>query len=82
MPPGLRHQAELISEAEEQVLAIALSNLPSKPFEFHGHFGNKRVASFGLRYDYGRRGVELAQDPPQFLDALRARVASSSRACG
>jgi alkylated DNA repair dioxygenase AlkB len=78
-PPGFRYQAELISEAEEQFLANELANLPLKPFEFHGHFGNRRVVSFGLRYDYGRGAVEPAQEPPAFLSSLRAKVAVFGR---
>lgn len=75
IPKGFRYQADFISEAEEHVLAKSLSHLPLNPFEFHGHLGNRRVVSFGLRYDYGRREVEQADDPPSFLDALRAKVA-------
>ena len=60
---------------EEHALVTALSNLPLKPFEFHGHFGNRRTASFGLRYDYGRRGLQLADSPPPFLQALLKKVA-------
>lgn len=72
---GLRYRPDFITEAEEQALAAALGQLPLKPFEFHGYVGNRRVLSFGLRYDYSRRGVEPAAQPPPFLDALRSRVA-------
>lgn len=72
---GLRYRPDFITEAEEQALAAALAQLPLKPFEFHGHLGNRRVLSFGLRYDYSRRGIEAAAQPPPFLDALRGRVA-------
>jgi alkylated DNA repair dioxygenase AlkB len=75
VPEGLRYRPELITEAEEQALAAALGKLPLKPFEFHGYLGNRRVLSFGLRYDYSRRGVEWAEEPPPFLGALRARIA-------
>ena len=66
---------ELIDKAEEDELAIALGALALKPFEFHGHIGNRRVVSFGLRYDYARRGVELSDPPPRFLDDLRLKIA-------
>jgi hypothetical protein len=29
--------------------------VPFKPFAFHGYLGNRRVVSFGWRYDYGAR---------------------------
>jgi alkylated DNA repair dioxygenase AlkB len=74
-PPGFRYQPELIDKVEEESLATALGSLPLKPFEFHGHVGNRRVVSFGLRYDYARRAVEVSDDPPKFLDDLRKKVA-------
>lgn len=75
LPQGLRYRQDFVTENEEQALARALSQLELKPFEFHGYLGNRRVLSFGLRYDYSRRGVESAAPPPQILDALRVRVA-------
>lgn len=74
-PPGFRYQPEFVSDAEERELAAALATLPFKPFEFHGHVGNRRVVSFGLRYDHTRREVQRAEDPPAFLDNLRRKVA-------
>jgi alkylated DNA repair dioxygenase AlkB len=75
LPKGFHYQPELICEAEEQALAAALGTLPLKPCEFHGYFGNRRVQSFVLRYDFGRGGVEAADEPPAFLEALRREVA-------
>src|SRR6202451_376814 len=66
---------ELIDKAEEDELAIALGTLALKPFEFHGHLGNRRVISFGLRYDYSRRSVEAASELPPFLNELRTQAA-------
>jgi hypothetical protein len=53
MPEGFRYEEDIISEADEAALAKSLATLDLKPFEFHGHLGNRRVTSFGLRYDYG-----------------------------
>ncbi len=61
MPSGFRYQDDIISEAEETALVASLGTLELKPFEFHGHVGNRRVTSFGLRYDYARRTVELSK---------------------
>ena len=74
-PLGFRYQAEFVSESAEKELAVALGTLPLKPFEFHGHVGNRRVVSFGLRYDYAKRTVQNADHPPAFLDNLRLKVA-------
>ena len=65
----------MITETEEAALVASLEELELKPFEFHGHLGNRRVISFGLRYDYSRRTVETASDFPSFLEELRAKVA-------
>ncbi len=52
-----------------------LQKLQLKPFEFQGHLANRRVTSFGLRYDYSRRTVETASEFPPFLNELRAKAA-------
>jgi alkylated DNA repair dioxygenase AlkB len=76
MPAGFRYQEDIISEAGEASLVERLSTLDLKPFQFHGHLGNRRVTSFGLRYDYARRTVADADGFPSFLDELRSRVAA------
>jgi hypothetical protein len=73
--PGFRYGEDLIEEAEEIELVASLKLLDLKPFEFHGHLGNRRVISFGLRYDYTRRTVETATELPSFLENLRAKAA-------
>ncbi len=72
---GLQYRPDFISVTQEQELARALSVLSLKPFEFHGYVGNRRVLSFGLRYDYSRRSVEQAAEPPPFLFNLRELIA-------
>jgi alkylated DNA repair dioxygenase AlkB len=66
---------ELIDKAEEHELVTALVALPLKPFEFHGHIANRRVVSFGLRYDYARRGIEVSHPAPHFLNDLWFKIA-------
>lgn len=76
MPSGFRYQEDIISEAEEAALVASLATLELKPFEFHGHVGNRRVTSFGLRYDYARRAVEPTEGFPLFLEELRRKAAA------
>jgi alkylated DNA repair dioxygenase AlkB len=76
MPSGFRFQEDILTEAEEVSLVERLSTLELKPFQFHGHLGNRRVISFGLRYDYARRTVADADEFPSFLTELRSRVAA------
>jgi alkylated DNA repair dioxygenase AlkB len=74
-PQGFRYQEDVIAAAEESALVASLQKLNLKPFEFHGHLANRRVISFGLRYDYSRRTVEAASEFPSFLHELRAKAA-------
>lgn len=76
LPQGFRYQPDLIDAAEEAALAAEVARLPFKPFEFQGYLANRRVASFGFSYDYGRRRLEPASDLPDFLAALRLKVAA------
>ena len=75
MPEGFRYEEDIISEADEAALAKSLARLDLKPFEFHGHLGNRRVTSFGLRYDYARRAVKVTDEFPDFVADLRSKVA-------
>jgi alkylated DNA repair dioxygenase AlkB len=74
-PEGFRYEEDIISKAEEAVLVASLATLELKPFEFHGHLGNRRVTSFGLRYDFSRRSLGVADPFPAFLAELREKVA-------
>jgi alkylated DNA repair dioxygenase AlkB len=76
MPGGFHYQENILSEEEEASLVASLDTLELKPFEFHGHLGNRRVTSFGLRYDYERRMVEPADALPLFLTELRKKAAA------
>jgi alkylated DNA repair dioxygenase AlkB len=76
MPSGFRYQDDIISKAEEATLVASLVTLELKPFEFHGHVGNRRVTSFGLRYDYARRTVEPTERFPLFIEELRRKAAA------
>lgn len=74
-PAGFRYLENVITEAEEATLVASLQELELKPFEFQGHLANRRVISFGLRYDYSRRTVEAGSEFPPFLNELRAKAA-------
>jgi alkylated DNA repair dioxygenase AlkB len=74
-PRGFRYRETIVSEEEEIVLAAGLQQLDLKPFQFHGHLANRRVANFGFKYDFRRRSVEKADDMPSFLNDLLSRAA-------
>ncbi len=74
-PRGFRYREDLVTQAEQAALVASLQQLQLKPFDFHGHLANRRVISFGLKYDYTRRAVAKASEMPSFLNDLLPRVA-------
>jgi alkylated DNA repair dioxygenase AlkB len=76
LPEGFRYHTDVLSVEEEEALARELGALPFKPFNFQGFLANRRVVSFGFRYDYDRRAVVEAEPFPPFLDSLRRQVAA------
>jgi alkylated DNA repair dioxygenase AlkB len=76
LPGGFAYGDDVITAAEEAVLAEQIAELPFKPFEFRGYLGNRRVVSFGFRYDYSARVLQAAAPLPDFLLPLRDRAAA------
>ncbi len=76
LPKGFRYQPDVLSVEEEEALERELGALPFKPFDFQGFLANRRVVSFGYRYDYGSRAVVEAAPLPSFLEPLRHKVAA------
>jgi alkylated DNA repair dioxygenase AlkB len=76
LPPGMRYWEEVVSEAQEHSLVRFIEQLPLKPFEFAGGFkGNRRVVSFGWRYDYNQQTLVETSAIPKELDEIRRAVA-------
>lgn len=73
-PEGLRYHADFISAAHEQELIARFATLPLAPFQFGAFEGKRRVASFGLRYDFGDRRLHDAEPLPDFILPLAARA--------
>lgn len=71
LPAGFEYRPDVISASQEQALVRRFETLPFKPFEFHGHLGNRRIVPFGHRYDYTARSLRGADDMPDFLLPLR-----------
>ena len=76
LPAGFRYTADVLSPAEEKDLVGRIEKLPFKPFEFHGFLGNRRVVSFGWRYDFSGATLRPSDDIPPFLLPLRERAAA------
>jgi hypothetical protein len=76
LPEGFAYQPDFISRDEEAELARRLAPLPFAPFQFHGYEGNRRVVSFGWRYDFNQGGLKRAEPFPDWLRPLAARAAA------
>jgi len=61
---------------DEMALIEQIQQLPFKPFEFHGFHGNRRVVSFGWRYDHSAATPQPSDEVPPFLLPLRAQAAT------
>jgi alkylated DNA repair dioxygenase AlkB len=80
LPDGMRYCEQIISVDRERSLAAFIAALPLKSFEFVGGFqGNRRVLSFGWRYDFNDRQLHKAADMPSELLELRAHAAAFAR---
>jgi alkylated DNA repair dioxygenase AlkB len=68
---GFAYRPQLFSPAEERAFVGQFEKLHFKPFEFHGYLGNRRIVSFGYRYDYAGRALRASDPIPDFLDPLK-----------
>jgi alkylated DNA repair dioxygenase AlkB len=74
-PGGFRYQDEMIPEPTERALLEVFASLPFEPFKFHQYTGNRRVVSYGWKYDYTHRKIDRVDDIPPFLFEAR-RIAA------
>jgi alkylated DNA repair dioxygenase AlkB len=77
-PEGFAYGRELFSPDEERAFVAAFETLPFKRFQFHGYLGNRRIVSFGYRYDYAGRTLRSAEAMPDFLEPLKQIAAGFS----
>ena len=75
LPEGFAYQPDLIDRDEEARLVEAMGALGFKPFEFRGYLGNRRIVSFGWRYDFNDRRLGRAEPLPDWLLPLRDKAA-------
>jgi alkylated DNA repair dioxygenase AlkB len=75
LPAGFRYIPDVISTADEKSLVQRFEKLPLKPFEFHGHQGNRRIYTFGHRYVFAGQEPRADASIPDYLLPL-ADVAS------
>ena len=76
LPEGFRYQDDLITAREEHALIASFVDLPFKPYEHLGYFGNRRIAGFGWRQDADGKMVETGEPIPAVLLPLLGKVAA------
>ena len=76
LPAGLRYADAVMPDAEAAGLVKAFADLPLQAFDFHGFKGNRRVVSFGWRYDFSASRLSPAEPMPDFLTPARRAAAA------
>ncbi len=70
LPAGFRYIPDVLSPAEERALIREFQRLPLKPFEFHGHQGNRRIYTFGHKYIFAGQEPRADASIPDYLGRL------------
>ena len=73
-PNGLRYAAEFVSAEAERELIARIAELPLQPFQFGAFEGNRRVKSFGVRYDDALQAPREPDPVPEWLQAVARSV--------
>jgi len=73
-PAGLRYTGDFIEPAIEQALIGRIAALPLQRFQFGAFEGNRRVASFGYRYDYSLQRLTEAEPIPDWVLPVARQV--------
>jgi alkylated DNA repair dioxygenase AlkB len=76
LPAGFRHAEELVSAADEAALVASLERLPFANARYKEWTANRRVVSYGGRYDFSSNELLPASPIPPFLFDLRLAAAS------
>jgi DNA oxidative demethylase len=74
-PQGLVYRPELLTVAEEDKLLQTLEGLRFDAIVMHGVEARRTARHYGLAYDYESRTPRPGEELPDWLQALRDRVA-------
>jgi alkylated DNA repair dioxygenase AlkB len=77
-PHGWRYEESFLAAKEEAQLLDEIGSLPFHEAPYREWTAKRRIVSYGGRYDFGRNELAPAPPIPDFLHALRARVAAWS----
>jgi alkylated DNA repair protein (DNA oxidative demethylase) len=73
--PGLALVEDAVSEAEARAIEARIDAAPLAPFEFGQWRGKRLTMNYGSAYDYQRARPKEAPPLPEWLVALRERLA-------
>lgn len=76
LPEGLRYAPDVTPAGAQARLAEAFAALPFEAFDFHGFKGNRRIVSYGGRYDFSASRLREAEPVPEFLLPVREAAAA------
>jgi len=82
LPLGFRYEAGLLDEALQQALVEKIAKLPLQAFDFHGFKANRRVVSYGWRYDFSAAKLVEIEPIPEWIRPLRERVGKFAGTAG
>lgn len=74
-PPGFAYESDAVAEAAQEALVAEIKQLPLQAFDFHGFKANRRVISYGWRYDFSTQRLQPIEAIPEWLLPLREAVA-------
>lgn len=75
MPEGFRYVQGFLSPPDEVALLAEIETLPFSNARYKEWMANRRVVSYGGRYDFTKNELEAADPIPPFLFGLRAAAA-------
>ena len=76
LPDGWAYRAGFIDADEEAGLLAAIATLPLQEARYKGYTARRRVAGFGMSYDFDAQRLRPAPEMPEAFLPLRARAAA------
>jgi len=73
---GFAYERDFLSRTEDEVLVGHLGRLPLTQAEYKGFLANRRILSYGGRYDFSAQRLQQGEPIAPFLYPLRAKAAA------
>ena len=73
---GYAYEPEFLTRAEEAALVSEIERLPLAQAEYKGFLANRRIVSYGGRYDFSAQRLQPGEPIPALLYPLRAKAAA------